>query len=215
MQNNDLMNGIVKKAILPNLTRRNNVKSFSQGEKIFETYDYSGLYMIYNNGDVFSLRKNRFIKPTVQEPYSHVTITLTDHNRIPLKWSISRLVAFHFIGPPPTPQHEVDHIDQNPMNNHYTNLQWMTHSENIQAAFNRGARTGYWLGKQKPPFSLETRLKMAEAKIKPVKMTINGTEEQDFPSVKDLLDHLGWYRSKFTRTMRAGGTYKNMTFEFI
>ena len=44
---------------------------------------------------------------------------------------VSRLVAIAFLGPPPSDKrYEADHIDNDPTNNHYTNMQWLTASEN-------------------------------------------------------------------------------------
>jgi HNH endonuclease len=37
-----------------------------------------------------------------------------------------RLVAFAFLGEPPSPKHEVAHNDGVPWHNHYTNLRWDT-----------------------------------------------------------------------------------------
>lgn len=41
------------------------------------------------------------------------------------------LVTLAFIGPKPSDFHEVNHIDGNPLNNHHTNLEWVTHFQNI------------------------------------------------------------------------------------
>ena len=41
-----------------------------------------------------------------------------------------RLVARHFIGPPPTEKHVVNHIDNDPSNNRVGNLEWCTYAEN-------------------------------------------------------------------------------------
>lgn len=43
---------------------------------------------------------------------------------------VHRIVAFAFLGEPPTPQHVVDHIDTNRRNNRPQNLRWVTRLEN-------------------------------------------------------------------------------------
>lgn len=44
---------------------------------------------------------------------------------------VHRIVAFAFLGEPPTPQHIVDHIDTNRRNNRPQNLRWLTKLENV------------------------------------------------------------------------------------
>jgi hypothetical protein len=44
---------------------------------------------------------------------------------------VHRLVALAFLGPPPSERHEVAHGDGRPTNNHWTNLRWATHAENM------------------------------------------------------------------------------------
>lgn len=44
---------------------------------------------------------------------------------------VHRVVAFAFLGNPPTPQHVVDHIDTNRRNNRPENLRWLTKLENV------------------------------------------------------------------------------------
>jgi len=44
---------------------------------------------------------------------------------------VHRIVAFAFLGEPPTTQHVVDHIDTNRHNNRPENLRWVTKLENI------------------------------------------------------------------------------------
>jgi len=43
---------------------------------------------------------------------------------------VHRLVAFAFIGPPPSDRHEIAHGDGSKTNNHWTNLRWATRGEN-------------------------------------------------------------------------------------
>lgn len=44
---------------------------------------------------------------------------------------VHRIVAFAFLGEPPTSQHIVDHIDTNRRNNRPQNLRWLTKLENV------------------------------------------------------------------------------------
>ena len=44
---------------------------------------------------------------------------------------VHRIVAFAFLGDPPTPKHVVDHLDTNRHNNRPENLRWLTKLENI------------------------------------------------------------------------------------
>ena len=54
------------------------------------------------------------------------------------KTSIHRLVALTFLGPPPSPKHEVAHNDGDRNNNTLSNLRWATHSENVADTFRHG-----------------------------------------------------------------------------
>lgn len=55
------------------------------------------------------------------------------------KWqSAHRLVAQTYL--PPSNKPEVNHIDGNKANNHVSNLEWVTHSENIQKSYATGQR---------------------------------------------------------------------------
>lgn len=45
--------------------------------------------------------------------------------------SVHRIVAFAFLGPPPSNQYVVDHVDTNRRNNRPENLRWVTRLENV------------------------------------------------------------------------------------
>jgi hypothetical protein len=46
------------------------------------------------------------------------------------RFGVHQLVALAFLGPKPSPQHEVAHLDGQRLNNHVSNLAWLLHSEN-------------------------------------------------------------------------------------
>ena len=49
-----------------------------------------------------------------------------------------KLVALAWIGPKPSPKHEVAHLDGNKLNDDYRNLAWKTHRENEADKFRHG-----------------------------------------------------------------------------
>lgn len=51
---------------------------------------------------------------------------------------VHRLVLTAFTGPPPTEAHQCNHIDGDKANNHISNLEWVTQSENIHHALDTG-----------------------------------------------------------------------------
>jgi hypothetical protein len=52
--------------------------------------------------------------------------------------TVHRLVALAFLGPPPTPKHEVCHGDKGSSSNHVGNLRWDTHKENCRDTVRHG-----------------------------------------------------------------------------
>ena len=95
--------------------------------------DYEGLYEVSNFGNV---RNNRKQLKFYQINSGYLALKLVkDGLRIsPL---VHRLVALVFCEKQ-SHQTEVNHIDGNKQNNHYTNLEWCTSSENKQHALTNG-----------------------------------------------------------------------------
>lgn len=56
------------------------------------------------------------------------------------RFLVHRLVALTFLGPQPSPNHEVAHLSGNRGNNHYQNLRWVTHRENEAHKDQHGTR---------------------------------------------------------------------------
>lgn len=101
---------------------------------------YEGRYMVSNFGNVISLNycNSKKTKPISFRyrgtnnlyPYVHLT-----KNGQAKNWYIHRLVAIAFI-PNPNNYPVVNHIDENPANNHVDNLEWCTQKHNC----NHGTR---------------------------------------------------------------------------
>lgn len=86
-------------------------------------------YRGYPAGRLLKLRRNRF---------GYFCVTLYQQGR-PQDVFVHRLVAFAFIGPQPSPLHEIAHGDGNKANNHWSNLRWATKSENCCQKREHGA----------------------------------------------------------------------------
>lgn len=87
-------------------------------------------YSVRDNGAV--LRHPRNNKP-IRKYDNRWTFGKPNNNGYMLIASevIHRIVAYAFLGEPPTIQHIVDHLDTNRQNNRPENLRWLTKLENI------------------------------------------------------------------------------------
>lgn len=98
-------------------------------------------YGVSGCGMVINLLKNSVIKPIVNgEGY-----LLFNAGR-KIKLTVHREVARLFV-PNPCNLPVVNHKDGNKQNNHYSNLEWVTHSENSQHAYDTGLHKPPCLGK--------------------------------------------------------------------
>ena len=85
-------------------------------------------YLIFEDGEIFSLLSNKLIKRSLTRGYYQVGLY---KNNVEKKLYLHRLIALTFI-PNPENKPVVDHIDENKLNNNISNLRWVTHSENCQ-----------------------------------------------------------------------------------
>lgn len=102
--------------------------------------DYPG-YEVSNYGRVRSYKRrgsgHKTLNPTpkVMNPgtdlYGYKIVRLCNNTKRGKMFSIHRLVGIHFIENP----HNlpiIRHMDNNPSNNHHTNLKWGTHKDNME-----------------------------------------------------------------------------------
>ena len=141
----------------PDLFRYDPVDSFevrrryTYNDTTYVESNWRGLF-ISEYGDVISFRRCRNtidydIKPKVMTPklsiagYKMISISIRTNNVAKTHWLfVHRLVAETFLGIKPK-NYVVDHKDENRLNNHVTNLQYIKQGDNISK--NRKTLTNY------------------------------------------------------------------------
>ena len=124
-------------------------------------YDYSGLYQVSNYGRVRSLgndktRKEKILnlKPNKKRGYINVALWKDGKNK---KIGVHRLVAHMFI-PNPNNHPIINHQDENPSNNVWTNLEWCKQEYNVNYGTSMKRMSEKSKGKQKTK-EMKTKLK--------------------------------------------------------
>ena len=175
---------------------------------------FEGLYHIYENGDIYSIRKKRMLKPTLNgmDIYSYLYVLLCGHNGERLRGPSHIITCIHWRGDKPSSRYEVNHKDLNKLNNWEWNLEWKTHQENIvQARMNKqwdsGREAGYKAAE-------DTKRKMAEKKFKKVLLFKEG-EDKVCQSICEVIDFLGIYRKKFDRYVGTNKVLNGYKIKFL
>jgi hypothetical protein len=90
-------------------------------------------YVVYEDGRVYSNKSNKFLKHQ-KKTYPSVYLYLKDRLKI---YFVHRLIGENFI-PNPLNKPYINHIDANRNNFSIDNLEWVTHSENMQHCWDNG-----------------------------------------------------------------------------
>lgn len=101
--------------------------------KVLEKYSN---YSISENGDLKNNKTNKILKSTIHKNgYKHLSIKPLGRSGKCISLKLHREVAKYFV-PNLDNKPQVNHIDGDKLNNHYTNLEWVTNQENAQHAAN-------------------------------------------------------------------------------
>ena len=95
---------------------------------------YENIYGITSCGRVWSYRRQKFLKPGVNNKgYLIVCLRKDGQNKM---YKIHRLVAEAYL-PNPENLPQVDHIDNDKTHNYVNNLQWITNRDNVRKGRNK------------------------------------------------------------------------------
>lgn len=114
-----------------------------------DVIDYEGYYSVSNYGDVYSHKRNIYKKQPIRS-HGYKTVQLFNDYKSK-SFLVHRIVAIAFLENLELKK-QVNHKDSNKLNNHISNLEWVTHQENTIHSFKSGKRnTKYpriWLRKK-------------------------------------------------------------------
>lgn len=105
-----------------------------KGDDMKNIKGYEGVYLVTQDGKVWSNRSQRFIGSDVKNSYT--IVDLRKNNKQNIK-TVHRLVAEAFI-PNPKNLREVNHKDGNKHNNHISNLEWVSSAQNTKHGWDNG-----------------------------------------------------------------------------
>lgn len=124
---------------------------------------YEGLYQVSNIGRVKSLARNgcgaKDKLVVIQENNCGYDTVLLSKTNIRKRHLVHRLVAIAFVENPEHKPH-VNHINGIKKINGYSNLEWVTRSENVIHAMKNGLKQDYGIGKAR---SAEHRANLSES----------------------------------------------------
>ena len=113
--------------------------------KIIPSYPYysaSSLGKIKRNAGTPRCPKDRILKP-LNNPRGYFVVGLLRPETKQRPLMIHRLVLEAFCGEAPSDKHQGNHLNGNKTDNRIENLEWVTHAENIQHAYDTGLHGRY------------------------------------------------------------------------
>lgn len=112
-------------------------------------------YAVTEDGEVFSAKNPSLkIMSTVDNGKGYYRVKLFNEDSCK-RFLLHRLVAETYLPAPTDESLQINHVDGNKKNNHYSNLEWCTASKNIKEAFRLGLKTHTGFGNPKAKYTPE------------------------------------------------------------
>ena len=192
---------------------------------VFRPYLYDERYLVSECGKIYSTIRKRYLKPTVSDlGYERLDILNPRTNTNGM--AIHRLVAYTWIGNPPKDKLEINHKDGNKLNNHVSNLEWSSRSQNVQHGYDSGLfdkkreaisennRKLWSEGKKRTAVEMggAKRKEFTRGKHEQAKKVIFTPTGQVFDCIIDACEHLG--ASRFVMDKILKGQHVNCNYKF-
>jgi hypothetical protein len=162
-------------------------------KKYINIEEIEKFYRIEEDGTIFSLRKNRYLLPSFNTAgYLFVNLTTSPDGKNGTLYSVHRIVATKYLGQCPE-NLETSHKDGNKLNNHYTNLEYLSHAKNILKSYKEHGRV--FPNYPRKAVTDDTKAMMSNAKKKAVIYTIDGCTIR-FGSIDEAAIGLNTYRKR-------------------
>ena len=164
---------------------------------IWKDIDGHPSHQVSDEGEIRNKKRGNILKPN-PDRYGYYRLSLGNVDNVP----VHRIVAKTFLQPERPEQIQVNHLDGNRQNNHITNLEWCTASENIKHSVERETNAFY-------------KASMAARKVTRCMIRIIQTEEI-FESIVDCAIHLGTQPQHIQRVLSGQRAHwHGYTFEYI
>lgn len=166
---------------------------------MLEIKGYEGLYSITSCGRIYSHRSKKFLKPVIDRTNYYV-VTLSKNNK-KKKFLIHRLVLETYLPVDQMELLEVNHKDENKLNNCLNNLEWVTKKQNINYG-SRNKRAG-------------EKIKIANTNNPKLSYPIYCEElNQEFPSIREAARQLKLDSSFLSKQIKRNRKAYGLTWRY-